>query len=164
MRGPIGMHPQLWCPEGQFSMYGQLFMQPLDVSVRSLFTYDAAFNQTNLLNQASAYNGSSGDRTAAALAPAVVDEQSAFSSGVLAAYFVFVWGMLLLSYGMSAPTGIFIPCLAAGAAGGRLMGHLLRAVLRARGILLPVSLLLRSSCTTASWLTAGATPTLSQLS
>jgi H+/Cl- antiporter ClcA len=120
-------------------------MQPLDVSVRSLFTYDASFNHTNLMAETSAYNSSSGEPIAAALAPAVTDEQHVFSSGMLAAYFVFVWAMLLLSYGMAAPTGIFIPCLAAGAAAGRLVGQLLRAVLRGYGILLPVSLLLGCS-------------------
>lgn len=45
---------------------------------------------------------------------------------------------LYLTYGVSAPTGIFIPSLVIGATGGRLVGHLLQHTLAARGIAVPV--------------------------
>jgi hypothetical protein len=46
---------------------------------------------------------------------------------------------LYLTYGVSAPTGIFIPSLVIGAVGGRLLGRLLQHVLTNRGVDLPVS-------------------------
>lgn len=131
------MYPQLWCPDQHYSVYGQLFMQPIDVSVRSLFTFDATHNHTNVFNTADQFAGSTPSSIDSA-AVGTAAEMDVFHTEALAAYCVFVWAMLLLSYGISAPTGIFIPCLAAGAAAGRLAGHTIKGALRSAGIMLPV--------------------------
>eukprot|EP00878_Enallax_costatus_P021372 GHUV01022622.1.p1 GENE.GHUV01022622.1~~GHUV01022622.1.p1 ORF type:complete len:539 (+),score=137.95 GHUV01022622.1:262-1878(+) len=131
---PVGPYPQLWCPEGHYSIYGQLFMLPLEVSVRSLFTIQPPHNNTLTLNKAS--------ESQTLITPSSYQQKPSqadvYRMEVLAAYFAFVWLMLLLSYGIAAPTGIFIPCLAAGAAAGRLLGQIVQMGLLHGGIVLPV--------------------------
>lgn len=127
-------------------------MMPVEVAVRSMFslqprggslTTTMPRQQHNSTDQsASASSSEASSDAARPAAPANEDElasSNVFRSGPLAAYMAFVWTMLLISYGISAPTGIFIPALAAGAAGGRLTGQLLRRAIRAAGVTLPVS-------------------------
>jgi chloride channel 7 len=139
---PIGLYPQLWCPPSTYSVYGQLFLQPLDVAVRSLFSFQPSYNHSEVLNTPNTLAATSIDRTSMpaqhVAAMDAAEEVFVFRTEALAAYTAFVWGMLLISYGIAAPTGIFIPSLAIGAAGGRLTGQLLRRALRSTGVMLPV--------------------------
>jgi chloride channel 7 len=53
------------------------------------------------------------------------DDTSTFSSGALFIFFVPYLMMATLTYGIAVPSGLFVPSLLAGAAFGRLFGHLL---------------------------------------
>jgi len=53
------------------------------------------------------------------------DDNSTFSSGALFLFFVPYITMATLVYGIAVPSGLFVPSLLAGAAFGRLCGHLL---------------------------------------
>eukprot|EP01036_Dinobryon_divergens_P022196 gene22196-30436_t len=58
---------------------------------------------------------------------------STFSSAALFLYFFPYVCMACLTYGMSVPSGLFVPSLMSGAACGRLLGHLLHKLDNTRG-------------------------------
>ncbi|GLI61973.1 hypothetical protein VaNZ11_004539 [Volvox africanus] len=94
-----GYYPQLWCPEGQYSEFGMLFFMPQMTSITMLFQYQLP-------------NGAS----------------FIYSVGALASLFMLGWLFMTLTFGIGAVTGLFVPSLLVGGAGGRLMGRLVRAV------------------------------------
>lgn len=80
---PTGLYPQLWCPEGHYSVYGQLFMLPVEVVVKSLFTLQPG----GTLNTPA-------ERQSRQSVSAKLPEQTVFSSGPLAAYMAFALAMV----------------------------------------------------------------------
>jgi H+/Cl- antiporter ClcA len=137
---------------------------PLEVAVRSLLTLqphsDTRLHTLQDATRAPEQRASSSDAARAALASGTASVSAAaaaaaaaspahdpahaalsasvFQSPALALFMAYVWLMLLLTYGVAAPTGIFIPSLAIGAAGGRLAGQLLWRALRRAGVAVAV--------------------------
>lgn len=60
-------------------------------------------------------------------------DDSTFSSGALFLFFAPYIAMACLTYGIAVPAGMFVPSLMAGAAFGRLIGHLLHRIDNASG-------------------------------
>ena len=94
----------LWCPEGQYSAYGTLFLTPAGVSLKEVLH----LGQT-------------------------VDNPNQFEWGALASYSVFVFFGLALSYGCAVSGGTMVPLLTAGACYGRLCAKIVRVVLQSAG-------------------------------
>jgi len=110
---PTTHFPRLWCPAGQYSSAGQLALTPLSQALRLIVHLGEPLPEAR---------------------------QDAFS---LHAPSLVFFGLACLSCmcvtnGVGASTGMFVPALAVGAAGGRLTGQAVRWVLRAFGIRLPV--------------------------
>ena len=116
----LSVHDQLWCPRGMYNAYGVLFFNPIDqvrglsslVSVAALTIYSTTGTPQVLAS--------------------MVDYQSKigldylFYIPSLALMFVLGYLFMVTTYGTAAPTGLFIPCLIVGAAGGRLVGRVVR--------------------------------------
>ncbi|KAK9915224.1 hypothetical protein WJX75_006445 [Coccomyxa subellipsoidea] len=90
-------YPRLWCPAGQYSVYGQVFMRPPRLMLRNLVG----------LSQGSAHG----------LGRSLVDAPTAALYGAL------TFAMLTLTYGAGASLGVITPVLQFGAACGLLVGH-----------------------------------------
>ncbi|KAG2484944.1 hypothetical protein HYH03_016330 [Edaphochlamys debaryana] len=118
---PSGLFPQLWCPEGQYSELGQVFWMPVEAVARASFSVQPA-------------NATLGES-----APDP-DQDFLFSARALGAFVGAAYPCLLLTYGVAAPTGIFIPTLAVGGVLGRLAGRAVQAALEHYGSSLKVSL------------------------
>ncbi|GIL75405.1 hypothetical protein Vretifemale_5203 [Volvox reticuliferus] len=95
-----GYYPQLWCPDGHYSEFGMLFFMPQMTSITMLFQYQLP-------------NGAS----------------FVYNVGALASLFMLGWLFMTLTFGIGAVTGLFVPSLLVGGAGGRLMGRLVRTVM-----------------------------------
>ena len=95
--------PRLWCEEGQYSIYGQLLMVPLSESLRMIVhlgeTVDCATTGC---------------------------QSDIFPSSSLFVFLVVVFLLMTLTYGVSAPTGLFVPSLAVGASMGHLVGQIVQ--------------------------------------
>lgn len=72
--------------------------------------------------------------------PEVRQDIYGFSFGTLFVFFLASYGFMICTNGVGASTGMFVPALAVGATGGRIMGQIVRLVVRALGSDLPVSL------------------------
>jgi chloride channel 7 len=51
----------------------------------------------------------------------------------LITYFLFMYALMTWTYGIGAPTGLFVPSLAVGAAGGQIVGRMVRAMVMSTG-------------------------------
>ena len=106
---------RLWCPEGRYSVHGQLFFAPLSQALRLVVHLGEPLPEARL------------------------DDYGLAPSSLLL-LFSCALGMMCVTNGVGASTGMFVPALAVGAAGGRCVGQALRALLRAAGSTLPVSM------------------------
>lgn len=97
-----GHFPRLWCPPGHFSAWGQLFMVPLSQSLRLILHLGEPL-------------------------PKERPDWAMSVSGLLL-FTVMTFAAMCVTNGVGASTGMFVPCLAVGAAGGRLFGQLVRSV------------------------------------
>jgi len=88
--------PRCLCPEGEYSAYGQLFFVPLATALKVL------------LHLGEVVNPETG--------------QYAIDAGALVLFFLTMFGLMTVTYGIGAPTGLFVPSLAVGAAYGQLVG------------------------------------------
>ena len=110
---PATHFPRLWCPPGQYSSAGQLALTPLSQALRLIVHLGEPLPEAR---------------------------QDAFSlhAPSLVFFGLACLGCMCVTNGVGASTGMFVPALAVGAAGGRLTGQGVRWVLRAFGIRLPV--------------------------
>ena len=111
---------QLYCPEGEYSLYGQLFFTPLAKSLKLLV-----------------HLGEVGEGAAEA---ASGERQYMFGMDALFLYFFVMYSLMILTYGVGAPTGLFVPSLAVGAALGRIYGRGVAAFVGAIDPSVPVGL------------------------
>ncbi|QDZ22769.1 chloride channel protein [Chloropicon primus] len=95
--------PRLWCEEGKYSVYGQLLMVPLSEALRMIV-----------------HLGETVDCTTTGC------QSEIFPSASLFVFLVVIYLLMTLTYGVSAPTGLFVPSLAVGAAMGHLVGQILQ--------------------------------------
>ncbi|CAK0770655.1 hypothetical protein CVIRNUC_003789 [Coccomyxa viridis] len=107
--------PQLWCQNGSYSVYGQVFFTPLSQALRLIIHLGEPLPEAKL-------------------------EEFSFSYGALALFFVLPYALMMWTNGVGASTGMFVPALAVGATGGRLAGQIVRAIVHWAGVSLPVSL------------------------
>jgi len=96
---------QLYCREGQYSVYGQLFFNPLSQSFKFLL-----------------HLGEVGEFG--------TDNEHPFPVSALIWYFVLTFFLMTVTFGIGAPTGLFVPSLAVGAAFGQLCGRLVSAAVK----------------------------------
>ncbi|KAK9820864.1 hypothetical protein WJX81_006444, partial [Elliptochloris bilobata] len=108
MFGEYSLYPQLWCPPGYYSQYGQLFFAPSRLTLRRTVGVDAV---------------SAEDRASDTL----------FNLRALSLYAMATTVMLTLTYGAGAALGVVTPTLQVGAVAGLLMCHLVRAAAAAAG-------------------------------
>lgn len=87
----------MFCPEGEYSEYGQLFFTPLTQSLRLILHLGEPFPLEHDLYE--------------------------FNSGLLVLYVIFVYVLMTWTYGVGAATGLFVPSLTVGAATGRFLGR-----------------------------------------
>lgn len=111
---------RLYCPEGAYSLYGQLFFTPLAKSLKLLV-----------------HLGEVGEGAAEA---ASGERQHMFGMDALFLYFFVMYGLMILTYGVGAPTGLFVPSLAVGAALGQIYGRGVAAFVGAVDSSIPVDL------------------------
>lgn len=104
--------PELWCPPGTFSRWGQLFYQPLAEALKIIIHIGEDSSQI----------------------------QYFFNWLTLFMYFVVAFTLMIVTYGVGAATGLFVPSLVVGAAAGRLFGKLVQEIVRSAGSTLDVSL------------------------
>ena len=99
--------PLLWCAgEGTYSAWGQLFFTPIAETLKRLLH----------------------------LGEGLEGYEHQFSFAGLALLAVFTFALMTLTYGVSAPTGLFVPSLLVGAAWGRMVGRLVWAALTPLGV------------------------------
>ena len=101
----------LFCKADEYSSYGQLFFVPLADSLKLLLHLGEVYEQ----------NGTD------------EFEQHLFTMDALIMYFVFMYALMTWTYGIGAPTGLFVPSLAVGAAGGQIVGRIVRAMVMSTG-------------------------------
>ena len=101
----------LFCGADEYSSYGQLFFVPLADSLKLLLHLGEVYEQ----------NGTD------------EFEQHLFTMDALIMYFVFMYALMTWTYGIGAPTGLFVPSLAVGAAGGQIVGRIVRAMVMSTG-------------------------------
>ncbi|GLC73545.1 hypothetical protein PLESTF_001389800 [Pleodorina starrii] len=95
-----GYYPQLWCPNGTYNEYGTLFFMPQSTTITMLFQYQLPSGASFIYN-----------------------------IGAMAALFTVGWLFMSVTFGIGTVTGLFVPSLLVGGAGGRLMGRLVRAIM-----------------------------------
>ena len=102
--------PRLWCKKGYYSSLGQLLMVPLSEALRIIIhlgeTVDCSSTECK-----------------------TVPLESLFTFVILA------FLLMTLTYGVSAPTGLFVPSLAVGAAMGQIVGHIVQDAVGKENIL-----------------------------
>ena len=99
---------QLYCKEGQYSVYGQLFYNPLATSFKFLL-----------------HLGEIGEFGA--------EGEHPFPISALVWYFLLTFSLMTVTYGIGAPTGLFVPSLAVGSAFGQLVGRIVSSIAKLRG-------------------------------
>ena len=105
----------LYCKEGEYSSYGQLFYVPLSESFKFLL-----------------HLGEVGEVAA--------DHEYLFSMDALILYFVIMFCLMTWTYGIGAPTGLFVPSLAVGGAMGQICGRIVMAIVDGLGSNIQVDL------------------------
>ncbi|KAK9901698.1 hypothetical protein WJX75_008976 [Coccomyxa subellipsoidea] len=123
--------PQLWCENGTYSVYGQVFFTPLSQALRLMIHLGEPLPEARL-------------------------NEFHFDFSVLGLFFLLPYALMMWTNGVGASTGMFVPALAVGATGGRLMGQVVRASVQWAGVSLPVSLTSYSVIGAAAFM-AGAT-------
>ncbi|KAF5832786.1 chloride channel [Dunaliella salina] len=117
-RSSGNMYEQLWClDEGQHSEYGVLFFTPLANALARVYANPALQGSPDDDGQ---------DRK-------ISTEEILYSATALGCLFVLTYLLMNATYGIGAAAGIFVPTLLSGAAGGRLVGRIVRASLISRG-------------------------------
>jgi chloride channel 7 len=106
--------PQLWCPNGTYSAHGQIFLVPLSQALRLIMHLGEPLPEAR---------------------PAWE-----FPLGATLPFFLLTFAIMCYTNGVGASTGMFVPSLAVGAAGGRLVGRLIVWLVAAAGSKLRVSL------------------------
>lgn len=88
---------QLWCPDHQYNVYGQLFFTSLSSAVRLVLH----------------------------LGETVPDDEPMFQFdfGLLVAFFIYIFVFMTWTFGIGAPTGLFVPSMGLGAVIGRIAGR-----------------------------------------
>lgn len=94
---------RLYCRDGEYSLYGQLFFTPLAKSLKLLV-----------------HLGEVGEGAAE---QASGERNFMFGMDALFLYFLVMYGLMVWTYGVGAPTGLFVPSLAVGAALGQIFGR-----------------------------------------
>ena len=112
--GKIEHFPQLYCDEGKYSVFGQLFFVPLSQALRLIIHLGESVPMGSPIFQ--------------------------YEVGLLILFFAFSYCLMIWSYGIGAATGLFVPSLAVGATFGRLTGRLVHQFLRLVGSSTHVSL------------------------
>lgn len=100
--GELNNFPQLFCEEGKYSLYGQLFFSPLSQALRLVLHLGEPFPLDHRIYR--------------------------FEAGTLVLFFLFVYCLMTWTYGVGAATGLFVPSLTVGAAAGRIVGRLVLAI------------------------------------
>jgi chloride channel 7 len=95
---------ELWCPDGFYSSYGTIFLNPAGISLREILHLGET-----------------------------VDQQNQFTTSALLAYFFFLYVFLILTYGSAIAGGTMVPLLTIGSAYGRLCAKLLTYVMANTG-------------------------------
>lgn len=98
-------YPQLFCPEGQYSDFGQIFFLPFKTSLKLIFH----------------------------LGETVDPSAPQFNPKALGLYHTVIFVLMTWTYGVGAPSGLFVPSLTLGAAMGRLYGRAVMAILNHAG-------------------------------
>ena len=94
---------KMYCPEGYYSSYGQLFFVPLSQSFKFLL-----------------HLGEVGENGQA--------HEFLFRFDLLVFYFLAMFSLMTVTYGVGAPTGLFVPSLAVGSAMGQICGRIVNSV------------------------------------
>ena len=92
-------YQQLWCDDGQYNIFGQLFFVPLAEALRLIYHLGET-----------------------------VPGGYEFPIEVLMTFFAVVYTLMTWTYGVGAATGLFVPSLAVGAALGRGYGRMIAAI------------------------------------
>mmetsp|Transcript_1158 Transcript_1158/g.1880 ORF Transcript_1158/g.1880 Transcript_1158/m.1880 type:complete len:856 (-) Transcript_1158:190-2757(-) len=90
---------QFQCKSSEYNQLASLYFTPADTALRQLFHYRE-------------YDG---------------NDYTTFETGALLLFFIPYFLAAACASGSFAPTGLFVPCIVAGAAFGRLCGHLLNS-------------------------------------
>ena len=98
--------PQLWCPPGTYSAWGQFFFAPLASTLKKLIH----------------------------LGEHIPGYQHEYPLSSVGLFFFITYCLMTWTYGVGAPTGLFVPSLAVGAAMGQLFGRLVAALIAPTGI------------------------------
>lgn len=102
---------QLWCPNGYYSAVAQLYFQSPEESVKSLFHSPVGrLKSSHVISMCHI------------LLMVDVCFLATFRPATLAAFALVYYGLACWTYGVSVPSGLFIPALLTGAAWGRLIG------------------------------------------
>ncbi|KAK9790124.1 hypothetical protein WJX73_008199 [Symbiochloris irregularis] len=104
--------PQLWCANGSYSVYGQVFFTPLSQALRLIMHLGEPLDDDRL-------------------------NLFQFNYGSIILFFLLTYMLMIATNGVGASTGMFVPALAVGAAGGRLSGQIVRAIVRGMDVRLP---------------------------
>jgi chloride channel 7 len=94
---------KMYCPEGYYSSYGQLFFVPLSQSLKFLLHLGEVGE-----------NGQS--------------HEFLFRFDALVFYFLAMFSLMTITYGIGAPTGLFVPSLSVGAAMGQICGRIVNTM------------------------------------
>ncbi|KAJ1434290.1 chloride channel [Ochromonadaceae sp. CCMP2298] len=101
----VGQLVPLYCNQGEYNELASLYLADGDTVIKQLFHFKEAGDQ----------------------------KDSTFSILALLLFFAPYTLMACFTYGVSVPAGMFVPTLTAGAAFGRLLGHILHTVDKTRG-------------------------------
>ena len=93
----------MYCVEGYYSSYGQLFFVPLSQSFKFLL-----------------HLGEVGENGQA--------HEFLFRFDLLLFYFLAMFSLMTITYGVGAPTGLFVPSLAVGSAMGQICGRIVNSI------------------------------------
>ncbi|CAD7694881.1 unnamed protein product [Ostreobium quekettii] len=99
--------PQLWCPDGQYSRWGQVFGAPLTQALRLVFHLGETLPNVGSFN---------------------------FKVDSLALLFLYTYLFMTWTFGIGAATGLFVPSLTVGATIGRLVGRGVTVLVQELGI------------------------------
>merc|ERR1712091_790441 len=107
--------PQLWCPAGLYSKFGQLFFVPLSEALQIILHLGETLQAAG--PGAEGAGASSGNT------------QWEFPLDVLFTFLVVCFGLMTCTYGVGAATGLFVPSLAVGAGMGHVVGRAVQGLM-----------------------------------
>ena len=108
--------PQLWCPAGLYSKFGQLFFVPLSEALQIILHLGETL-------------GGAGPGSAGSGAPDSGNTQWEFPLDVLFTFIAVCFGLMTCTYGVGAATGLFVPSLAVGAGMGHVVGRVVQGLM-----------------------------------